>query len=274
MIDLADFSDSKETHFINGKQNKVFTIVNAVSENDGIISVPKFKTHGLTKITGAVKNQFGCIPFLQKRVLHAKLKNPHDFAKMLLDLNQCIHPRLYVIDAIYAMEGDGPLAGNPRRLDVIALSADPIALDATLCKIISLDPLLVPTIFYGHQFGYGEYENQKIQIVGDGIEEFITRDFKVVRKRIGDHIKQNLSGRIIHSFLKKPSINRKKCTKCGNCISACPVNPKAISFKNQDQRTYPEIDYERCIQCYCCHELCTENAIRLKSRGILKIFQS
>jgi uncharacterized protein (DUF362 family)/Pyruvate/2-oxoacid:ferredoxin oxidoreductase delta subunit len=274
MIDLGDFGSSKETHFQNGKQNKVFTIVNAVSENDGIISIPKFKTHDLTRITGAVKNQFGCVPFLHKRLLHAKLKNPNDFAKMLLDLNQCIHPRLYVMDAIFAMEGDGPLSGNPRHLGVIALSTDPIALDATLCKIISLEPLSVPTIFYGHQFGYGEYEDEKIEIVGDGIEEFITRDFKVERRRIADHFNLNLSGRIIHSFIKKPSIIKKNCTKCGHCILACPVNPKAISFKNQDQRTFPEIDYEKCIHCYCCHELCTENAVKLKSRGILKIFLS
>jgi uncharacterized protein (DUF362 family)/NAD-dependent dihydropyrimidine dehydrogenase PreA subunit len=273
-IDLGDFSNSKVTHFKNGMQNKVFTIVNAVFENDGLISLPKFKTHELTKITGAVKNQFGCVPFLQKRLLHGKFKNPHDFAKMLLDLNQCIRPRLYIMDAIFAMEGDGPLSGDPKYLGLIALSSDPIALDATLCKIISLEPLLVPTILYGHQFGYGQYEDDKIEIIGDGIEKFISRDFKVERNKIEEHSELNLSGKIIHSLIKKPAIIKKNCIACGDCILACPVNPKAITLKKQDQGTFPEIDYKICIRCYCCHELCSENAIKLKAPGIMKIFQS
>jgi len=270
-INFGNFNFADLVHFNEGKQNKVFTIVKAVSENDGIISIPKFKTHPLTKITGSVKNQFGCIPFLQKRALHAKLTDSKDFSKMLLDLNQCIHPRLYIMDAIYAMEGNGPLSGNPKKLKVLAFSSDPIALDATMCKIISLNPLNVPTVFYGHEFGYGEFEDHKIELVGDNIEDLINKDFKVERKKDNIHNKRNLSGNIMHSFVKKPFIIQKKCIKCGNCYLVCPVNPKAISFDDNLKNKIPEIDYNRCIQCYCCHELCPEKAIELKNTVFRKI---
>jgi uncharacterized protein (DUF362 family) len=264
-IGFGDFHTAIETHFENGRQNKVFQIVKAVSENDGIISIPKFKTHGFTKITGCVKNQFGCLPFLQKRILHAKLSNADEFAKMLLDLNQCIHPRLYIMDSIYAMEGDGPIAGNPIKLNILAFSTDPIALDATMSKIIYLNPSFVPTIFYGHQFGYGEYEDHKVELVGDDVKELLNKDFKIERKRARNHYKRNFSGKIIHALTKKPFIVKKYCVKCGNCVLACPVYPKALNFKNGIKDTLPEIDYDRCIGCYCCNEICLEKAIKLKT---------
>jgi uncharacterized protein (DUF362 family)/Pyruvate/2-oxoacid:ferredoxin oxidoreductase delta subunit len=267
-LGLGDFHTAIKTHYERGRQNKVFHIVKAISDNDGIISIPKFKTHGFTKITGGVKNQFGCLPFLQKRILHAKLSNADEFAKMLLDLNQCIHPRLYIMDSICAMEGNGPAAGNPIKLNALAFSTDPIALDATMCMIICLDPSFVPTIFYGHQFGYGEFEDHKIELVGDDIKKLLNKDFIIDRKPARNHYKRNFTGKIVHALTKRPFIIKKNCVKCGNCVFACPVDPKALNFMNGIKDTPPEIDYDRCIRCYCCYEICLEKAIELKTTFI------
>lgn len=272
-IKPGNFRSTKKVYYEKGRQNKVFNIVQAVFDNDGVISLPKFKTHNLTRITGCVKNQFGCLPFMQKRGLHAKLPDAEDFAKMLLDLNQCIKPRLYIMDSIYAMEGDGPVSGNPFKLNVLGFSSDPIALDSVMCRIINLEPSIVPTISYGHQFRYGEYEESKIQLVGDRIEEFVNKDFKVERRRIKKINKRSLGGRFIFSLVKKPTIVKKNCIKCGTCVLACPVSPKALFFKDQSKKDFPEIDYKKCIRCYCCHELCPEKAIKLKTPGIITIIQ-
>ncbi len=263
-LHLGNFHSDVETHFSSGKQNKVFKIVKAVYENDAVISLPKFKTHELTKITGCVKNQFGCLSFVQKRFFHVKLPHANEFSKMLLDLNQCIHPRLYIMDSIYGMEGNGPAAGDPVKLNVIALSADPIALDTVMCKIIGLHPSFVPTIYYGHQFGYGECQDHKIDLVGDNINLLINRDFKIERKRAEDYHKQTFSDKMIQSVIKKPVIVRKNCKKCGNCTIVCPTDPKAIQFSDQLRNSPPEIDYDKCIRCYCCYELCPERAINLE----------
>jgi hypothetical protein len=55
---------------------------------------------------------------------HVKLPDPYDFAAMLVDINTFIKPRLYVMDGITAMEGNGPRSGKPKQLNVLLLSAD------------------------------------------------------------------------------------------------------------------------------------------------------
>ena len=156
-IPLADFKSGKEIHFNEGHQNKKFTIANAVLENDGVISLPKMKTHGFQRVTGAVKNQFGCIPGTLKGEFHVKVPDAYTFAKMLIDLNSYISPRLYIMDGIHAMEGNGPRGGNPKKMNVLLFSRDPIALDATMCRLINLDPALSLTNKAGMEMGAGTF---------------------------------------------------------------------------------------------------------------------
>ena len=147
-IGLADFENSEEIYFDKGIQNKKFSIARGVEHADGIISLPKMKTHALERFTGCIKNQFGCVVGMRKGEFHVKLSNAHDFGKMLVDLNNYIHPRLYVMDGIMAMEGNGPRGGKPRAMNVLLFSSDPVALDATACRMIGLDPEFVPTTLY------------------------------------------------------------------------------------------------------------------------------
>ena len=138
-IPLADFRAGREAHYPEGKQNKKFVIANAVLDSDGVISLPKMKTHAFQRVTGAVKNQFGCIPGALKGEFHVKVPDATDFARMLIDLNSFVHPRLYVMDGIMAMEGNGPRGGDPRQMNVLLFSRDPIAMDATMCRMVSSD---------------------------------------------------------------------------------------------------------------------------------------
>ena len=47
-----------------------------ILEADIIISLPKFKTHGLTVVTGAIKNSYGFLPGAQKAKLHKSGRQP------------------------------------------------------------------------------------------------------------------------------------------------------------------------------------------------------
>ncbi len=143
---------------------KKFVIANGVLDSDGLVSLPKLKTHGLVRFTGAAKNQFGRVPGLLKNQYHVKLPDPYDFATMLVDLNTLIRPRLYIIDGIMAMEGNGPRSGNLKQLNVLLLSSDPIALDATASRIIHLDPEILPTSKPGEESGLGTYHAENITI--------------------------------------------------------------------------------------------------------------
>ena len=271
-IDLADFQSGKEVFFKEGQQNKKFTIANGVLDNDGVISLPKMKTHGFQRMTGAVKNQFGCIPGALKGEFHVKVPDASNFAKMLIDLNTYIHPRLYIMDGIIAMEGNGPRGGTPKKMNVILLSTDPIALDSTVCRLMNLDPELVLTNKVGMEMGAGTYLEKEIEILGDPIEEFIVPDFNVNREPIKVFKPRSGMNAIKNALVPKPYIMADKCVKCGICVNMCPVTPKAVDWHDGNKKNPPTYKYERCIRCYCCQELCPESAIHLKVPFIRRVF--
>lgn len=271
-IPLADFKSGQEIHFDEGHQNKKFTIANAVLENDGLISLPKMKTHGFQRVTGAVKNQFGCIPGVLKGEFHVKVPGAYEFAKMLVDLNSYINPRLYIMDGIFAMEGNGPRGGSPKKMKVLLFSTDPIALDATECRLMNLDPALVLTNKAGMEMGAGTFIEKDIKILGDPLEDFIDMDFNVNRKPEKPF---EVSGgiKLIKDIITaRPYIEAKDCIKCGICVSMCPVDPKAVDWHDCNKDNPPSYKYDRCIRCYCCQELCPESAIHIKEPFLRRIF--
>jgi len=260
---LADFDSGRPVSHKDALLVKKFVIANGVLDTDGLISLPKLKTHGLVRFTGAVKNQFGCVPGFFKGQFHVKLPDPYDFATMLVDLNTLIKPRLYIMDGITAMEGNGPRSGKPKQLGVLLISADPIALDAIACRIIALNPEVVPTAKPGEKAGLGTYHSENIEIVGDPLESFIDKSFNVNRTTP----MANTSGRI-RTFIKnkitqRPLIVKEKCTHCGTCVKMCPVEPKAVDWYKGDKTKPPKHNYDRCIRCYCCQETCPEGAITI-----------
>ncbi len=261
-IEAADFAHGEIVSFPEGRQNKQFTIARGVLDADGIVSLPKLKTHGLTRITGAIKNQFGCIPGPLKAEFHARLPMVDLFSQMLVDLNRFLKPRLFVMDGIVAMEGNGPQNGTPRSMNVLLFSTDPVALDVTVCRLIGLDPNLVPPIRYGAEFGLGRREG--IQYVGDPIDGFVNRTFVVNRQAGATTQGPGRFSRLARRYVvPRPFILEMKCTRCGTCVNVCPVTPKAVEFRGAGRTEPPIHDYQRCIRCYCCQELCPEGAIEI-----------
>ncbi|MBP1762229.1 MAG: hypothetical protein H6Q64_1771 [Firmicutes bacterium] len=264
-IPLADFQQGQEVVCLDGLQNKKFVIAKGVLECDGMISLPKLKTHGLTRLTGCIKNQFGCIPGLLKGEYHVKLPDVNNFAQMLVDLNILLKPRLFIMDGIMAMEGNGPRGGRPKNMNVLLFSSDPVALDATVCRMVGVNPELVPTVTAGMKAGLGSFRESEIKILGDHLQSFLEASFDVNRDR-------NLKGRKIpeskllkNLLLPKPYIMEKSCIKCGVCIQVCPVSPKVLAWPSESHDQPPHYDYNRCIRCFCCQELCPESVIAIKS---------
>ena len=238
---------------------------NGILEADGVVSLPKLKSHGLTRFTGAVKNQFGCIPGILKGQFHVKIADPYEFGTMLVDINTFIRPRLYIMDGIMAMEGNGPRNGKSLPMNVLIFSTDPIAMDSIACKMIDLNPEFVPTSKPGEKAGLGTYHYENIEIVGEKVESFIVKEFQVVRKP-----PVTTSGGTIRALLKnqltpRPVINKSKCTSCGTCIKICPAGPTALDWMQHEAGKSPKHNYNKCIRCYCCQETCPEGAITVKS---------
>jgi uncharacterized protein (DUF362 family)/ferredoxin len=279
-VPLADFETSVEVRHPGGRQNRRFTIARAVADADGLISLPKLKTHGLLRVTGCVKNQLGCVPGFLKAEFHARLPEASSFARMLVDLDSLVAPRLYILDGVYGMEGNGPRNGSCRKMNILLLSADPIALDATLCRLIDLDVRLVPTIACGEELGSGEAREERIRLLGDAFPLPCWPDFRVNRSRSyqrgsrgGSRLAKALiaftesrAGRRLTErlFLAKPALDASLCARCGDCIQICPLDPKAIAWPEGDTRGAPRHDHRRCIRCFCCQEICPTGAISIR----------
>jgi uncharacterized protein (DUF362 family)/Pyruvate/2-oxoacid:ferredoxin oxidoreductase delta subunit len=269
---LADFDSGRTVSHKDALLVRQFVVANGVLDSNGLVSLPKLKTHGLVRFTGAVKNQFGCVPGLLKSQYHVKLPDPYDFATMLVDLNTLIKPRLYIMDGIVAMEGNGPRSGKLKRLNVLLLSSDPIALDATACRIVHLEPEIVPTSKPGERAGLGTYHIENIELMGEALESFVDTSFQINRTPpmpgSGGRFRIFLKNRIT----QRPVIDKAKCTCCGTCITMCSVQPKAVDWYKGDMSRAPRYDYDRCIRCYCCQETCPEGAIYLSSPLLGRIY--
>jgi len=232
-IQLADFDNGRSVSHNDALLIKSFVIANGVLDSDGLVSLPKLKTHALTRFTGAIKNQFGCVPGLLKGQYHIKLPDPYDFATMLVDLNTLIKPRLYIMDGIMAMEGNGPRSGKPKQLSVLLFSSDPIAIDSIACKIINLDPESVPTSKPGEQANLGEsvptskpgeqanlgiYHYESIEVVGENVESFIDENFEVIRTPPVPSSSGRMKTFVKNRISPRPAIDIAKCTICGELL--------------------------------------------------------
>ncbi|MBI4847290.1 MAG: DUF362 domain-containing protein [Nitrospirae bacterium] len=126
-------------------------------EADAVIDMPVLKTHALTVFTGAIKNQWGCVPRYDRILMHKYLD------ELLSDLIGIVKPRINIMDGIVCVEGRGPSNGIPRRMDIILGSTDPVALDATAMRLIGLDPFASKHIVLSAQKGFGNIEESNIE---------------------------------------------------------------------------------------------------------------
>ena len=270
-VPFGNFEDGVEVDFPAGKVADKFIICREVVDADGIINVCKMKTHQLVRVTGAVKNTFGCVYGINKASSHAKFSAVENFAGMLADLNVLVRPKLHVMDGIVAMEGNGPQNGTPKHMGMILVSTDPVAIDGLFCHLVDLKPELVPTNVAAMEQGVGTYENVTVVTeegeitVKEAAEKFGDKEFNVQR---GREYKGKLQAvRFLVPFLqKKPVVKESKCIGCGICVDSCPVDGKAIHVDGT-----AHYDYDKCIKCYCCQEMCPEDAITVKKSLLARI---
>lgn len=264
-VPMGDFSGAETINYPEGSVCRKFVLCHAVNDADAIISVCKMKTHALENITGAVKNQYGCIYAANKAVGHAKYPNSQSFANMLIDLNKHLAVRLFLMDGIMAMEGNGPASGTPTPMNVILLSADPVALDSVFAHLVDLDPRNVPTCVSGAKMGLGRMNDDEICVltphgeltVKEAAAQYGNPKFDVKRTNpIFWRVRALLPK--LRRYHDKPVVDLNKCIGCGICQEACPAEGKAVHSGHGEKAQY---DYTKCIRCYCCQEMCPAKAI-------------
>jgi uncharacterized protein (DUF362 family)/Pyruvate/2-oxoacid:ferredoxin oxidoreductase delta subunit len=228
----------------------------AVVDADIIISLPKFKTHGLTVVTGAIKNSYGFLPGAQKARLHKIAGTPQRFHEMLVDVFQLRVPDLFLVDAVVGMEGNGPASPDLRDIGLILASDNGVALDAVIATLMGCEPGLLRFLQKAKEAGLGDYDLKNIEILG---ELKPLPDFKI--PPLGGEVvmhNETMQGMLLDRTLLRPQVDPELCTACGTCIDQCPVS---ALFMDED---IPKVDADTCITCFCCQEMCPEKAIALK----------
>jgi len=244
---------------------KQLEIINPILESDLIINLPKFKTHSLTRISGAVKNMYGIIHGRTKTLLHTKFIDIEKFNEMLLDVYLSNIPALSIMDGILSLEGEGPGAsGKPRKTGLILAGTDAVAMDNIMAMIMGFESANIPLIKCAGARGLSGARLEEIKILGGDLEEFIIEDYMLPKNNPVDRISKNrFLSAYVFPFIRNtlslsPYQNMVKCTLCNTCIEICPE--KAITVKNGKL----VFDYKKCIRCFCCSEMCLYGAMDLK----------
>jgi len=261
-------------------------LIDPLLQADAVINLPKLKTHNLTTLTMGVKNLFGLVPGALKIGYHSKLIERELFCEGLLDLMLYVRPALTIMDAIVAMEGEGPTGGSPRPVGAIIAAADPLDVDTLGAALVGIDPLQILTTRLAAARGLTTGKVEDLVVLGDSLDDLSVSGFlqgiespldpgllpaplrPLVRLATPSTINDKPDTRgaralrsLAQGWIWKQLVARPRatdrCIACGFCVKHCPVN--AISLINGRAR----MDSHTCIRCYCCHELCPHDAIEL-----------
>jgi uncharacterized protein (DUF362 family) len=140
-----------------------------VARAEVLISLPKLKTHHWAGATLSLKNLFGTLPGIcygwPKNELHWR-----GIDNSIVDIALTRTPDLAIVDGIIGMEGDGPLNGTAKPLGGLVMGSDPLAVDATCCRLMRLDPERIGYLVMGYARKLGLFRPQEIQQVGEPVE--------------------------------------------------------------------------------------------------------
>ncbi|MDP4094592.1 MAG: DUF362 domain-containing protein, partial [Bacillota bacterium] len=246
-----------------GKIMKSIKTIKPVIEVDKIISVPKIKTHMMTVYSGAVKNLFGIIPGSYKMEYHLRFDDIKQFSELLIDICSFAKPVLTVMDAVFGMEGYGPTAGSPKKVGLVIAGSNPFELDVVASNIIGFESSQVPTIERSVERGLVSGKLEDINVVGEKLEDVRVKDYKKPTLKVALNFYSNILPRFVSKWINriikpKPRFKYDICKRCGVCARSCPA--VAIDMKNGR----PQVNLNKCIRCFCCHELCNYEAIAIK----------
>jgi len=263
--ELADFdrAPSETVAIPNGRVLSQVRIPRIVREADLFVTLPKMKTHGLTLLTGAVKNQFGLLPGRGKKDAHLRAPKPALLAQAVADLFSAARPHLALMDGIVGMEGNGPAAGAPRNIGLVTASDDPVALDAVAAALMGFGPDDVDTTRFAHARGLGVGRLEEIELRGVPLDEARLADFAKPPQSVTGPLFRVLPSSVIRWAIdtlgsQYPVVLDDRCVLCGECVANCPA--KALSLSDRRVR----VVRARCISCYCCSEICRARAIAMR----------
>ncbi len=144
-----------------------------------LVSMPKMKTHHLVGATLSMKNLFGTVP----SAIYGWPKNALHWAgisECIVDLQRAYPRKFAIVDGIVGMDGNGPIQGDPKPAGVVVSGVDPLAVDATCCRIMGIDPFRIPYLRLAAA-DPTQLAEQGIQQIGEPIAS-VANPFALIRE--------------------------------------------------------------------------------------------
>ena len=266
-IRLAPFEKSVPLTSAKGTFHKL-EVAQDVLDAEVIINLPKLKAHQMMGLTCAVKNMFGAVVGLRKPRLHLQAGTDKAFfALMLLELSELLAPTLSIVDAIIGMEGEGPGSGDPVAIGALIAGTHPQAIDTVATELVGLKTTDVWTQQQAQTTGRPFTLLSELEVVGTPLEQLKVANFQPAKMTdINFGLKGNLKRYLKNSLSARPVPDPQQCRICNECVKLCP--PQAMKIENQTLK----IDYDQCIRCFCCQELCPHGALHTNQGLLLKLY--
>lgn len=238
-----------------------------VLQAEVIINLPKLKTHQMMGMTCAVKNMFGAVVGLRKPRLHLQAGTDKAFfALLLLELCETLAPALTIVDAVVGMEGEGPGSGDPVKIGALLAGAHPQSVDTVATELLGLRPQQVWTQQKALDTQRPGTQLNEIELVGKALHHLKMTGFRPAKMTdVNFGLKGVLKRALKQSLTARPEPDHGRCQLCNACVTHCP--PQAMKIEHRQLK----IDYDLCIRCFCCQELCPHAALMTKQGLLLRL---
>lgn len=138
------------------------SVPSPILESDIYINAAKLKTHNRTTVSLTMKNQWGLLSFKDRQMYHRiGLHEP------IVQLARAVRPHMTVVDGILAMEGNGPILGQPRPMGALLVGKNMVETDIVGAMLMGADPEKVLHINRAVELGLGKWETD---VRGNSIE--------------------------------------------------------------------------------------------------------
>ena len=152
---------------------KKLYLPNSALRADLLVSMAKMKTHHWAGATLSMKNLFGTVPSgiygWPKNVLHWA-----GIDESIADLHAAFPRQFAIVDGIIGMEGNGPIQGTPKHAGVLVAGSDPVAVDATCCRIMKIDPFQIHYLRLAAGHPGAHFAERNVEQIGESIESVAT----------------------------------------------------------------------------------------------------
>ncbi len=224
-----------------------------ITEADVIINLPKFKTHKITGITGAIKNTFGYLPGGQKARMHVLSQTQERFGWTLAQIHAIRKPDANIIDGILCLQGNGASGPDLRYNGKLLASKDPVSVDAVMTDMMGYTHEEIIHLMKAEEYGLGERAyttNVPVEVIDGWMKAPGYIDPAQYRHSTTS------AGLDADAAKMIPVIDTEKCQHCSACIEQCPKDLL-------EMKEIPTLKGPGCAGCHACMEVCPTGALFL-----------